>query len=46
MRRLLKNIPFSFSFVAAPVAYGSSWAKNQIQATVVTYTTAATMSDP
>ena len=36
---------YSFSFLTAPVAYGSSQARERIQAIGGTYTTAATMPD-
>ena len=37
---------FFFFLMAALVAYGSSWARDWIQAIVATYTTAAAMPDP
>ena len=37
---------FSFSFLPAPMAYGSSWARDETQATAVTWVTAVTMPDP
>ena len=32
--------------MAAPTAYGSSWARDGFQATAVTYTAAVAMPDP
>ena len=42
---LSHNRNFSF-FFSAPAAYGSSWAKEWIQATAVTQTTTVAMPDP
>jgi len=39
------TLPTPF-FLASPAAYGSSWARNGIQATATTYATAAAMPDP
>ena len=36
---------FFFSFLATPMDYGSSWARDQIWATVVTYAIAVAMVD-
>ena len=35
-----------FFFLAAPMAYGSPWAMDQIQAPPMTYATAVAMQDP
>ena len=37
---------FKFYFLVAPVAYGSSWARDQNQATDATYVTAVGTPDP
>ena len=37
---------WNFFFMAAPVAYGSSWARDGIQAAAVNYTAAVAMLDP
>ena len=43
----LLHLIFSFIyFFAAPVAYGSSWAMDRIQAIAATYGRAAAMPDP
>ena len=40
-------LPFFFpSLLAVPVAYGSSWARDQIGAGVMTYITVTAMLDP
>ena len=36
---------FFFFLLQHPVAYGSSWARDQIQATAATYTTAVAVQD-
>ena len=36
----------AFSFLATPMVYGSSWARDRIRAAAVTYTTAAETWDP
>ena len=37
---------FFFLFLATPMVYGSSQARDRIQATALTYTTAAATPDP
>ena len=41
----LNSVSFFF-FLAVPVAYGSSWARDKMGAQVVTYDTATAMLDP
>ena len=40
------NFFFFFPFSATHTAYGSSWARDRIQAVAVTYATAAATLDP
>ena len=45
MRSQVMQAYFCFSFMAAPVAYSSSQARDGIRATAVTYATAVAMLD-
>ena len=42
----VQRIIYIFFFLVTPTVYGSSRARNQIQAGAVTYATAAAMTDP
>ena len=43
---MIKDFLFLFNFMAAPVAYGSSQARDQILATAVTYAATVATPDP